>query len=50
MAAYALTATREEALDPPDVVSVHACDLHRADVTESLLNQHGNVTIVEVLG
>ncbi|MDP9435791.1 MAG: hypothetical protein M3P93_11620 [Actinomycetota bacterium] len=49
-AGYALTSLREEAVDPPDEVRTWACDAHRLDVTESLLNQHGNVTIIEVLG
>ena len=49
-AGYRLTAVREEAVHPPDVVEAHACDLHRLDVTEDLLNRHGNVTITEELG
>lgn len=49
-AGYALSSVREEAVSPPDTVTTHACDAHRLDVTESMLNQHGNVTIVEELG
>lgn len=49
-AGYRLTAVREEAVVPPDVVEAHACDAHRLDVTEDLLNRHGNVTITEELG
>ncbi|MCW2666053.1 MAG: hypothetical protein JWN57_1015 [Frankiales bacterium] len=49
-AGYALSSTREEAVWPPDQVETYACDDHRLDVTESLLNRHGNVTIVEIMG
>ncbi len=49
-AGYSLTSVREEAVVPPDVVETYACDDHRLDVTENLLNRHGNVTITEVMG
>ncbi len=37
-----------EAGDRPVVSG--ACDQHRLDATESMLNQYGNVTITETLG
>ena len=35
---------------PPDLVETAACAAHRLDVTENLLTQYGNVTVVETLG
>ena len=49
-AGYAFSSVREEAVDPPDTVETWSCDAHRPDVTEEMLNRHGNVTITEILG
>ncbi len=48
-ATWALSSTRESVI-PPDTVSTGACDAHRLDATENLLNQYANVTVTEVLG
>ena len=49
-ASYAMESVRDATVVPPDRVQTAACDAHREDVTERVLNEHGNVTVYEVLG
>ena len=49
-AAYAVTSERDAVVNPPDVSSTWACEDHRMDVTERMLNLYGNATVVEDLG
>jgi hypothetical protein len=43
-------ASERESVVPPDRIETAACDLHRLDTTEAMLNRYGNVTISETLG
>ena len=47
-AAWDITSERDT--DPPTPAEIAACPAHRLDATEHMLNQYGNVTIIEVLG
>lgn len=49
-AEWVLSSVRDSTVVPPDTTETAACDMHRLDVTENLLNRYGNVTIVETLG
>lgn len=49
-ASWELSSVRESAVVPPDTTSTWACDAHRLDATEAVLNRYGNVAITEVLG
>lgn len=49
-ASYAMESVRDATVVPPDRVQTAACEHHREDVTERVLNEHGNVTVYEVLG
>ncbi len=49
-ASWALSSVRDQAVVPPDTTESAACDAHRLDATEAMLNRYGNVTITEVLG
>ncbi len=48
--AYEMESVRDSLVTPPDTVTTVACDDHRLDVTERMLNLHSNVRIVEILG
>jgi hypothetical protein len=50
LAVWELSSVRDSVVDPPDVTAMVACEAHRLDATEHMLNQYGNVTITEVLG
>jgi hypothetical protein len=50
LAVWELSCVRDPAVVPPDVIAMVACEAHRLDATEHMLNQYGNVTITEVLG
>jgi hypothetical protein len=50
LAVWELSSVRDSVADPPDTTAMVACEVHRLDATEHMLNQYGNVTITEVLG
>lgn len=49
-AAWEISSVREETAAPCASTAIAACNGHRLDATEHMLNQYGNVTIYEVLG
>lgn len=49
-AAWEISSVRDAVVVPPDTAAIAACEAHRLDATEHMLNQYGNVTIYEVLG
>lgn len=49
LAEWLLTSVRDAAV-PPDTTVTAACEMHRLDATENMLNRFGNVTVEETLG
>jgi hypothetical protein len=50
LAVWDITSVRDSVGDLSNSTSMVACEAHRLDATEHMLNQYGNVTITEVLG
>ena len=50
LAVWELESVRDAVVIPADSTSMFACEAHRLDATEHMINQYGNVTITECLG